>query len=1225
MQKLGKYEIVAELGHGAMGVVYKARDPLIGRLVALKTINTNLVDRPDLLERFYQEAQSAGKLQHPNIVTVFELGQEKDTPFIAMEFVDGESLEKIIVEQIDLPLALKVGYIVRVCQALEFAHKNRVVHRDIKPGNIMVTSEGVVKVVDFGIARLVDFSRTHTNMMIGTPAYMAPELFRKKKADERTDIWAVGVTFYELLCYQRPFTGDGYDIIRSIAEDEFPVASSIASECTPELDAIIGRMLRKPAAERYQSMEDVLLELEPVWTRMRAEASSALAERARGLYERGNLPRAQDTLRRARLIDSSNVQAKSLLEKISAELRRTEIQPKVQEHLGRGRELLRSGKLREAQAEAEAALNLDSRCEPAQELVSEVEAGVAREKKLENRMRLARQRLAAGAIAEAQTALRQALELDAHHPEALELSRQLGEEKGRREKRQQLSNLISRARGLWTELKYEECLALLAEGLKDFPNEPELISLQQSALQDQLEQSKQRITGEAREREIQRRVQEIQSKIKRQELTGAIDLARQSLDTMGPDTDVTRLLQAAEGESAERKKKREAGNQQLEAAQTLLEKEDFTGAKQVLDRAIATRILQPADLQTRQMLSRIAEKEAARQAKEQADKKKETQKQTLPGATTPVSPDSERRSGAVDSRASLGPGAVARASAPPAPTRTIMEPATSFASARPRQEASVPVMTPPPAQPQPVPMIQTQVRIEERPPQIAAAPPAKGSSGKLAVLLLVVLGLVVAGGAVYLVMRLLPKAPAKPSAEDVALEAEAKQLWDNHKLDDSLADWKKLGSHPGPLHDEALKRASDLDQQDAAAEQKYAEGMRLLYEEKKFPEAAVKFNEVIQMNSWKLDEARHEFEIASKGPGETPAEPLWQALFDEGKQAFDKKDYPGALQDFQQVTQTNGVPKGMNALAEGLIVVLRDREEQKKTFDQAIRMNKSGQKQQAKDAFGRVVRAPNGDLDLVASAKNQIDQIGAIPEPPPNSGSNGNANSAKGTPDYAAAIGEVRNLIGQGRWDDAASKLNSLPPTQPEYNGLKSQLETGRREDEYYGRMKTAFSGAQANKNADALLTLRPYFATEAAKADRHSEDARGVITQIDADLREVAANGKLPGGGSGPGEKTKGNDPAEIADVLKRYAAAYDAGDLQAITAVRQFNAKEQDKLQNILAGAKGKGYALQNCSRPQVGRVTATVSCTGVFTKATDIQPQRVNFVLRRVSGQWTIVSSN
>jgi serine/threonine protein kinase len=300
-----------------------------------------------------------------------------------MEYLDGESLEKNIVRQTDLPLALKVGYIVRICQALEYAHKNRVVHRDIKPGNIMVNSEGVVKVVDFGIARLVDFSRTHTNMMIGTPAYMAPELFRKKKADERTDIWAVGVTFYELICNQRPFTGDGYDIIRSIMEDQYAPISSMVPDCTAEIESIIQRMLRKQAGERYQGMEDVLLDLEPVWNRLRLSAAAMLAERAREFYDLGDLPTAYDTLRRARQIDSSNTEAKSLLEKISSEIRRTEIQPKVQEHLSRGRELLQAGQFREAQAEAEAALGLDSRHEPAQKLLAEVEAAAARAQQLD--------------------------------------------------------------------------------------------------------------------------------------------------------------------------------------------------------------------------------------------------------------------------------------------------------------------------------------------------------------------------------------------------------------------------------------------------------------------------------------------------------------------------------------------------------------------------------------------------------------------------------------------------------------------------------------------------------------------------------------------------------------------------------------------------------------------------------------------------------------------------
>ncbi|HTQ60649.1 MAG TPA: serine/threonine-protein kinase [Candidatus Solibacter sp.] len=900
MQKLGKYEILAELGHGAMGIVYKARDPFIGRLVALKTINSNLVDRPDLLERFYQEAQSAGKLQHPHIVTVFELGQEKDTPFIAMEYVDGESLEKIIIEQIDLPVALKVGYVVRVCQALEFAHKNRVVHRDIKPGNIMVNAEGVVKVVDFGIARLVDLSRTHTNMMIGTPAYMAPELFRKKKADERTDIWAVGITFYELLCYQRPFTGDGYDIIRSISEDEFPVASSIASECTPELDAIIGRMLRKSSTDRYQSMEDVLLELEPVWNRMRTEAASVLAERARGMYERGNLPRAQDALRRARLIDSSNVMAKSLLEKVSAELRRTETQPEVQE-----------------------------------------------------------------------------------------------------------------------------------------PRAPEI------------------------------------------------------------------------------------------------------------------------------------------------------EKWPAPAG------------------ASSSPSSPPPRSTPSAPARTVLESATSLAGGSALQKPSVPVMTPPPSPAPAPPAIQTQIRVEERMPQISAAQPANSGSRTLTIFLFVFLGLAVTGGGIYAALRFLPKYLTNTSPEDLALKAEAQQLWDNHKLDDSLADWKKLASHTGPLRDEAAKWASDLEQQHLAVEQRYAEGMKLLYEEKKYPEAAVKFNEVIQMNSWKQDEARHEFEIASKGPGEAPPQPLWQALFEEGKQAFDKKDYAAAKQDFLQVTHTNGVSKDYDAQAEGLLVVIRDREEQRKNFDQAVHLEKAGQKQQAKGMFTRVVRNPNGDLDLVASAKNEIDQIVAIPEPPP---------------DYSAAIGEVRNLISQGRWDDASAKLNGVPATQPNYRELKQQLDDGRKEDQYYSQMKVAFNGARTTKNKDALLTLKAYFMVEAGRGDRHSSDARDVVTQLDAEVSAIDA-GKRPVSSAGG----KVSDAAAIKDILSRYAAAYDAGDMQALIAVRQFETKDQSRLQDLLGSLKGKGYVLQNCTSPQIGRLTATVTCTGIFTKDNSIKPQRVNFVMKRVDKQWMIVASN
>jgi eukaryotic-like serine/threonine-protein kinase len=1402
LQKLGKYEILAELGHGAMGVVYKARDPFIGRLVALKTINSNLVDRPDLLERFYQEAQSAGKLQHPNIVTVFELGQEKDTPFIAMEYLDGDSLEKTIVKQSELPLALKVGYVVRICQALEYAHKNRVVHRDIKPGNIMVNSEGVVKVVDFGIARLVDFSRTHTNMMIGTPAYMAPELFRKKKADERTDIWAVGVTFYELLCYQRPFTGDGYDIIRTIMEDEFPSLSSIVPECAAEIEPIIQRMLRKQSADRYQGMEDVLLDLEPVWNRLRMGAAVTLAERAKELYELGDLPTAYDTLRRARQIDNSNAQAKSLLEKITSEIRRSEILPKLQEHLSRGKNFLQAGQFREAQSEAEAALGLDSRHEPAQKLFSEVEAAVARAQQLEQKLRLTKQRLAEGALVEAETALRQAFELDASHPQAQDLKRQIAEEQARREKRKQLSELLHRARTFWTDLKYDECLALTSEALKNFPNEPELRNLHETAKADQAEQKKQvhiseirRLLGQrklaearkglevlAREqpqdttvrnlqalltqeeqeekrkkrleeeltslrslvstgkfreaaakgegllkefpqeyevndlvsyaksevaqqelkknaeerekqvrglletqrfreaeelarrtfqefprlelfrslaseaeekwkeqqekekvqREVHQRVQEIRSKIKRQELTDAIDMARQTLAAFGPDTDVTQLLHAAEVEANQRDQKRDERSQKLKDARTLVEKQDYAGATQLLQNAIASRLLEPADAQTKMMLAEIAEKEEVSRKEQQKRKKeeekkreeknREEEKRRKEAQKQGKSESKLARPSADEAKPSSGSGSRGPAqpmpppNVPPAIAPTMHESATSIAASGTRPKPSVPVMTPLPAV-QPGRVIQTSVRIEERIPQTPTASAAGGFLRKPAVL--AVLGLALVGG-IFAAIHFWPTGPVKPdpeSAADISLEAEAKQLWDNHKFDESLADWTKLADHPGPLHQEAVKQMADIAQKHVAVEQLYAQGMRLLYEEKKYPEAAEKFNEVVQMNLWKMDEARHEYDIASKGPGVTPIKPLWQALFEEGKQAFDKKDYGAAAQDLQQATHTSGVSKDINSQSQRLLSVIRDREEQKKMLDQATQLERSGSKQQAKDMFGRVMKAPNGDPELVASAKQQFDQIGVI-APPPNSNPNPNPPPPKPAPDYAPVLGEARSLISQGKWDEAEGKLSGVPAGQGDSNDLRRQIESGRQEDQEFNARKGAASRAVLDKNEAVLKESSKYFAPIASQGGRHANDASDITVRIDRTLKEIeSSKANAGGGGGGGGSSTV--DATTIRSVIDTFALAMTEKNLDKIRSVRRLSATDEKTYKETLAALKNaKGYRMivQSCTAPQLAGDTVTVSCT-VLNEGQGIKPTPITqmYSLQRINGSWIIVGSS
>ena len=148
-----------------------------------------------MLQRFYREAQSAGGLQHPNIVTIYDMGEEAGTPYIAMELVEGESLEQLIGSRPDLPLSLKLTYAIQACRAFDYAHKRGIIHRDIKPANVMLSKEGVVKVVDFGIARVVKSSKTQTGMLIGTFAYMAPEQYHGEHADERSDLWSFGVSF----------------------------------------------------------------------------------------------------------------------------------------------------------------------------------------------------------------------------------------------------------------------------------------------------------------------------------------------------------------------------------------------------------------------------------------------------------------------------------------------------------------------------------------------------------------------------------------------------------------------------------------------------------------------------------------------------------------------------------------------------------------------------------------------------------------------------------------------------------------------------------------------------------------------------------------------------------------------------------------------------------------------------------------------------------------------
>ena len=318
-QHIGKYEVLEEVGRGAMGVVFRARDPVIGRPVAVKTITTGIAEDPELWERFRREAVAAGGLQHPNIVTIYEMSDSDGLPFIAMEYLEGESLEKVISRQAQMPLAQQLGQMVQACRALDYAHRRGVIHRDIKPANIMVTLEGVVKVVDFGIARLADAAKTQTGSLLGTLCYMSPEQLRGQRADQRSDIWSLGTVMYELLTYRRAFDGENHAaVMMSILQDEPLGIEECIPECPANLERVVQRALHKDESLRYQTMEALLVDLEPIWTSLQRETVRKLVSHGRQLMEIGKLAEAGEVLRQTLAIDTSNLTAKTLFDQVNA-------------------------------------------------------------------------------------------------------------------------------------------------------------------------------------------------------------------------------------------------------------------------------------------------------------------------------------------------------------------------------------------------------------------------------------------------------------------------------------------------------------------------------------------------------------------------------------------------------------------------------------------------------------------------------------------------------------------------------------------------------------------------------------------------------------------------------------------------------------------------------------------------------------------------------------------
>ncbi|MDZ4732604.1 MAG: serine/threonine-protein kinase [Nitrospirota bacterium] len=263
---LGRYRVLKELGRGAMGLVYLGKDPTIQRFVAIKTMRLDQVDNDDKLQdvkaRFFREAESTGRLSHPNIVTIYDAGEENDLGYIAMELIEGTPLKQWARKPNLMPVNEVLLTLATVADALDYAHQQGVVHRDIKPANIMLTKDRVVKVMDFGIAKMASSSKTQTNIVMGTPTYMSPEQIAGKKVDGRSDIFSLGVVLFELLTGELPFTADNLSaVLFSIAHHPHPAIQTLRPDLPPMVQEIVDRALQKELPHRYRRAEEFAREL----------------------------------------------------------------------------------------------------------------------------------------------------------------------------------------------------------------------------------------------------------------------------------------------------------------------------------------------------------------------------------------------------------------------------------------------------------------------------------------------------------------------------------------------------------------------------------------------------------------------------------------------------------------------------------------------------------------------------------------------------------------------------------------------------------------------------------------------------------------------------------------------------------------------------------------------------------------------------------------------------
>ena len=553
--RIGRYDVVAELGRGGMGIVYRGEDRLIGREVAIKTLTEAT---PELRDRFYVEARS-GILNHPNIVTVYEFGDHEGIPYIAMEYVSGDSLEKILRSGRKLTLLESLSIIEQLCSGLGYAHQNRVVHRDIKPANLIVQPDGKVKIVDFGIARLADQATrlTKTDAVIGTFHYIAPERLKGEMSDGRSDIWSVGVMLYQMLSGELPFNGEDVSTLYKVINEPHPPLRNMVPDLPEELVAIVDRALAKNPDDRYSVAEEMAFDLQGISEGLKKERVGDLLTSAKRLMEQRQFASARSVLIDLQRIDPQNLEAKRLSRDVQEQLNRLQKADQVRQIVEQAEEAVLSQHYDDAVSNYRQAMKLDP------------DNTLQLNEKLENALRLkekqdkirslwqqagdARER---GDLVSAQEYLGQALKLDEKSTDLRNAYVTVVREMERKAKEGQLQELLTSARQEYSSRRYTDAVARLRAAAEIDPVHPEVQRLLHDATTRQEEDRRRAL--------IDQMVSEIQESIHREDYDRALSQLNRALEKLPTEASLLRLKAETE------KKKRDFQAQQV--VHTALEK-----------------------------------------------------------------------------------------------------------------------------------------------------------------------------------------------------------------------------------------------------------------------------------------------------------------------------------------------------------------------------------------------------------------------------------------------------------------------------------------------------------------------------------------------------------------------------------------------------------------------------------------------------------------------------